>query len=74
MDLARTEADIEARCALVDKGLKDGVYDEEEAKLRKKLFTKRKRGEGSGRGALLPGGGRITHILPDDPIRDHGLR
>ena len=35
---------------------------------------KRKRGEGSGRGALLPGGGRITHILPDDPIRDHGLR
>ena len=33
-----------------------------------------RRGEGSGRGARVGGGGRITHILPDDPLRDHGLR
>ena len=28
------------------------------------------RGSGGGRGAALPGGGRVTHILGDDPHRD----
>lgn len=35
---------------------------------------RREEGEGSGRGARVGGRGRITHILPDDPLRDHGLR
>ena len=36
MDLAQTEADLEARCAIVDRGLEKGIFTKEEALLRKK--------------------------------------